>query len=338
VSISKQYYTTASQSILVGLRSSAGLTLRLVATGRQVPVTVVNKLTGLPLANAEIKVLNTSAKTDTHGKMIIVLPTTAAQDNGSVALSGYNTSDVKVEVTSAVVAANTFALTPSGSIYFLSNEHGTIDVVKVNLDGSDRQTVLAGTGKEDASNTVLLASRDWQYLVLKAQRDSAQPALYLIDTANDKTSEFDSGNANFNLIGWYGHGLIYDETKNNVATSQAGHELFKSYDAERGQLNQLDQNQVAGDANNYAYQGFYNFYLLNNQVAYNTQWYAVGTADLSSKTDTIRAITLERSGQKRLSGLYLHRYGVCAGGPIPAQRRLLFAVQLDRQQDDLLQI
>lgn len=298
VLISKQYYTTANQSILVGLRSSAGLTLHLVATGRQVPITVINKLTGLPLANAEIKVLNTSAKTDNHGKTIIVLPTTAAQDGGSVALSGYNTSDVKVEVTSAVVAANTFALTPRGSIYFLSNEHGTIDVVKVNLDGSDRQTVLAGTGKEDASNTVLLASRDWQYLVLKAQRDSAQPALYLINTANDKTSEFDSGNANFNLIGWYGHGLIYDETKNNVATSQASHELLKSYDAERGQLNQLDQNQVAGDANNYAYQAFYNFYLLNNQVAYNTQWYAVGTADLGSKTDTIRAITLNGQVKK----------------------------------------
>jgi len=330
VSISKRYYTTANQPILVGLRPSAGLTLRLVATGRQVPIMVINKLTGLPLANAEIKVLNTSAKTDTHGKTIIVLPTTAAQDSGSVALSGYNTSDVKVEVTSAVVAANTFALTPRGSVYFLSNEHGTIDVVKVNLDGSGRQTVLAGTGKEDAGNTVLLASRDWQYLVLKAQRDSAQPALYLIDTANDKTSEFDSGNANFNLIGWYGHGLIYDETKNNVATSQAGHELLKSYDAERGQLNQLDQNQVAGDANNYAYQGFYNFYLLNNQVAYNTQWYAVGTADLGSKTDTIRAITLSGQIKKDYQAFASTGTGYCASGLVSAQRCLLFALQLHR--------
>lgn len=298
VTVSKQYYTTVNQSFAVGLRSTVAPMLRLVATGRQVPITVINKITGQPLANAEIKVLNTSAKTDKHGRAIIVLPTTATHDSGSLSLSGYNTSNVKVEVTSNIVLVNTFALTPSGNVYFLSNEHGTIDVVKVNLDGTGRQTVLAGTGKEDVNNTVLLASRDWQYLVLKSQRDSAQPALYLINTATGKTSEFDSGNANFNLIGWYGHGFIYDVTKNNVATSQAGHEVLKSYDADRGQLNQLDQNQVTGDANNYAYQGFYNFYLLNNQVAYNTQWYVTGTADLSSKTDTIRAIAPNGQGKK----------------------------------------
>jgi hypothetical protein len=298
LAVTKQYYASVSQSVVVGLRSTTPLTLKLVATGRQVPVTVINKITGLPLANAEIKVLNTNAKTDKHGQAIIVLPVSAKPDSGSVALAGYNTSNVQVAVTSAVVAANKFALTPSGSVYFLSNEHGTIDVVKVNLDGTNRQTVLAGTGKEDLNNTVLLASRDWQYLVLKSQRDSAQPALYLIDTATDKTSEFDSGNANFNLIGWYGHGFIYDVTKNNVATSQAGHEVLKSYDAERGQLNQLDQTQVTGDANNYAYQGFYNFYLLNNLVAYNTQWYTTGTADLSGKTDTIRAVSPSGQGKK----------------------------------------
>jgi len=298
VTVTKQYYTTVNRAVVIGLRSTAALSLKLVATGRQVPLTVVNKITGKPLVNAEIKVLNTSAKTDKYGRAIIVLPTTATFDSGRVSLSGYNTSNVKVAVTSAVVGENTFALTPSGSVYFLSNERGTIDVVKVNLDGSNRQTVLAGTGKEDVNNTVLLASRDWQYLVLKSQRDSAQPALYLIDTATDKTSEFDSGNANFNLIGWYGHGFIYDEIKNNVATSQAGHELLKSYDADRSQLNQLDQNQVDGDVNNYAYQGFYNFYLLNNQVAYSTQWYATGTADLSSKTDTIRAIAPNGQAKK----------------------------------------
>ena len=298
LTISKQYYTTEHQAVMVGLRSGPALTIQLVATGRQVPITVSNKITGQPLANADLKVLNTSVKTDKHGRAVIVLPTTSTHDSGQLSLAGYNNTTVDVVVTSAVEAANSFALTPSGSVYFLSNERGVIDVVKADLDGSHRQTVLAGTGKEDPNNTVLLASRDWQYLVLKSQRDGAQPALYLIDTASDKTSEFDSGNANFNLIGWYGHGFIYDEVKNNVATSQPGRELLKSYNAELGEPNQLDQNQTDGDANNYAYQSFSNFYLLNSLVTYTTQWYVTGTTDLSSKNDTIRAVGLSGQGKK----------------------------------------
>lgn len=296
--ITKQYYTTASRLVMIGLRSTKAPAIHLVATGRQVPITITNKITGQPLAGAEIKVLNTSAKTDGHGRAIIVLPTTASRDSGTVALPGYNEVSVSVAVTGVVVPGNSFALTPSGSVYFLSNEHGTIDVVKANLDGSNRKTVLAGTGKEDPNNTQLLASRDWRYLVLKAQRDGPQAALYLIDGVTDKTSEFDSGNANFNLIGWYGHGFVYDVTKNNVATSQNGHELVKSYDAERDQLNQLDQTQASGDTTNYAYQGFYNFILLDNLVVYTTQWYQNGTVDLSAKTDTIRGITPSGQGKK----------------------------------------
>lgn len=298
LSVTKQYYTTFQRPIMVGLRPVKASEIHLVATGRQVPIRVINKITGQPLAGAEIKVLNTNAKTDARGQATIVLPTTEPRVSGSLALVGYNNSSVSVEVTSQAVAGNSFALTASGSVYFLSNEHGTIDVVKANLDGSNRKTVLSGTGKEDPNNTQLLASRDWQYLVLKSQRDGPQPALYLIDSSTDKTSEFDSGNNNFNLVGWYGHGFVYDVTKNNVATSLSGHELVKSYDAERNQLNQLDQNQAAGDATNYAYQGFANFYLLDNLVTYTTQWYQNGSADLSAKTDTIRALTPSGQGKK----------------------------------------
>jgi len=76
-----------------------------------------------------------------------------------------------VTVTTDKVAANQFKLAPVGKVFFLSNAGGKIDVVSTNLDGTDRKVVLAGTGKEDRNNTVLLASSDWKYLALLSLRD-----------------------------------------------------------------------------------------------------------------------------------------------------------------------
>jgi hypothetical protein len=165
VSISKQYYKSAAAKIFTSLtKSHNSVTIRLVATGRQVPVVVINKITSKPVANAELKVLNTEAMTDKDGKATIVLPAGVVTQHGTVSADGYNQASVTVQVTGQVVAANTYSLTPAGSVYFLSNLSGKIDVVKSDLDGTNRHTVLAGTGYEKLYSTVLLASRDWKYL------------------------------------------------------------------------------------------------------------------------------------------------------------------------------
>ncbi|MEK7599598.1 MAG: hypothetical protein AAB462_00995 [Patescibacteria group bacterium] len=289
--VDKQYYKADATSYFVGFKTAPAPTnIRLVATGRLVPLLITNKVTGLPISGAEIRVLDTTAKTNAKGEAVVALPTTKDSYSAKVSLHGYNTSTVNIQITSSFVKANNFELTPSGKIYFLSNLNGKIDVVKTNLDGTERKTVLAGTGLEDSISTSLLASRDWRYLVLKARRDTPSAALYLIDTNTDKVTQFDNSESDFNLVGWYGHSFVYDLSKKGVPYWQAGRQIVKAYDADNLQLNQLDQNQAEGDAGNYAYQTFYNFYILNGVVSYTTQWNNFGTADISSKTDSIRAI------------------------------------------------
>jgi len=300
LTVSKQYYKTYASKSFVGFKTQP-VTASIVATGRQVPITVTNKISGKPLSGAEIKVLDTTAKTDVHGQAILVLPTKSTSDTGTVSLKGYNQLSATFQVTANKVAANTVELTPAGQVYFLSNLNGTLDVVKTNLDGSGRKVVLAGTGKEDPATTSLLASRDWKYLVLKARRDTAFPSLYIIDTSTDKATQFESGDSSFTLAGWYGHNFMYDVVRNNVSLWQNGHEIIKSYNAEGGQLNQLDQNQAEGAATAYAYQSFSNFYIVNGLLAYNTQWYSFSTGgpyDLSGKNDTIRGVQPNGQGKK----------------------------------------
>jgi hypothetical protein len=298
----KQYYKQTDSKYFVGLKSAKSKTVKLTATGRLVPVTVINKITGQPLKGAEIKVLNTSAKTDNKGRAVIALPAKHDTEKVKLSFSGYNSVETDIQVTDQAVKANNFRLVPAGHIYFLSNLSGTIDVVRTNLDGSARKTVFKGTGKEDARSTSLLASRDWRYAVLKSNREGSQASLFVIDGNNDKVTQFDSSIGNFDLIGWYGHAFIYDLSRDSVSSWQSGRQMLKSYDADHSQLNQLDQTEGEGSSGSYAYQGFFNFYIVNGAVVYNTQWYTFNSSgaayDAGNKNDTIRAAQPDGHGKK----------------------------------------
>lgn len=299
--VSKKYYKTSTKKYFVGFKSIPPTKVNLEATGRQVPITVVNSITNQPVSNADIKILNTAAKTNKDGKATIVLPTNSTDNKATIIAKDYNLKKVSVEVTDQVVKQNTFQITPAGSVYFLSNMSGKIDVVKTSLDGSGRQVVLPGTGKEDGASTSLLVSRDWKYAVLKSRREGARPSLYLIDTSNNKVTLFDGSNSDFELIGWSGNNFVYNLTSNAIPQSQSGHQALKSYDADKQELNQLDQSQVEGNPTSYAYQTLNNFYVVNNVVVYSVQWSGYDETgvgyNLTGKNNAIRGI--QSNGQNK---------------------------------------
>lgn len=299
--IKKQYYKTSEKTVFIGVYDTQDPKLDLQATGRQVPITVINRITGQPVSNAHVSVLSTSVKTDKKGKATIVLPAATSREDTVIKAKGYNTANPYVYITDNVIPENTFALTPVGKVYFLSNQTGKIDVVKTNLDGTDRTVVLAGVGKEEAHNTSLLASRDWRYVLLKAKRDSAQPALYLIDTVDDKVDQIEGGTGNIEMIGWYGHYFMYSITNNSISQSQNGKQVVKSYDADKDELKQIDQTQAEGNTSTYGHQVFNNFHILNNILTYTVQWNAYDATgngfNFAGKNGSIRGV--QPNGQNK---------------------------------------
>jgi hypothetical protein len=248
LTVSKKYYKTASAEVLVPLFKKGSTEVRLTATGRQVPVTVLDKISGKAVANATLQAEGTDVKTDQEGKAILVLPAGKQKVKVSVSADAYNTLASEVEITTSEVAANTFRMVPSGKLYFLSNATGKIDVVKTNLDGSGRETVLAGTGKEDKVTTVMLASRDWKYLALLSKRDGGDHAkLFLIETANDKVTTMDEGVAEFTLSGWYDSHFVYQVERANIQQWQPKKQALKSYDAVNKKITVLDETAAIGD-------------------------------------------------------------------------------------------
>lgn len=304
LSASKRYYERASSSVFVPIADKKdAVRLTIKATGRQVPLSVVNSLTGRPVENVLVKAAGTEIKTDKDGKATLVLPADKPKHPAELSVGKYNSLRTALTVTEAEVPQNKFQLTPSGKVYFLSRKSGRIDVVKTNLDGSERQTVVAGTGREEDNNTILLASRDWKYLAFLSRRDSDKPKLYLIDTSSDKMTVMDEGDATFQLVGWSDRNFVYRVTRNAVKDWQPKKQALKSYNAASAKINVLDENQAEGDQHNSKVQSLNNFYLVGSKVLYTTGWgqyifYYDPAATLAGKTNSIRSVSAA-GGDKR---------------------------------------
>ena len=52
-------------------------------------------------------------------------------------------------------------------------------------------------------------------------------ALYLIDTATDKLTKFDSSEADYTLVGWYDHSFIYALSLSNRRRRKQDSKLYE---------------------------------------------------------------------------------------------------------------
>jgi hypothetical protein len=316
VTVSKRYYAALSQTITVPIFGNTGaFQLRLTATGDQVTVKVINKITGQPLANASVLAGGTTATTGTDGQTTVVIAAGSAGVPATITLDSYNSLSVTIKNTQSGITANTFSLVPAGVVFFLDKRTGKINVMKANLDGSSPAVVLTGTGKESDTGTVLLASRDWKYLALLASRDQANKnKLYLIDTASGKLSTMDQGVDYFNLVGWSGDTFVYTSSKDKVINGKYGQVSIKSYYAPTGRSAIIDQNDTQDvSAIEYVQSNFTQPNLIGPSLIYTKFWNSYGyngpnVPSLAGKTQVFIKAAVDGSGKQTLKSLDATQY------------------------------
>jgi hypothetical protein len=300
LSVVKKYYKTSTESYTVPVFSMAkSASLNLIATGRQITLKVTNKITGDALASVKISSAGTSATTDAQGIAIIILPTTKSTQSASLSLTGFNTSTEAISVNNSN-DDNIYSLTPSGTIYFLSDITGTTNIMESNLDGSGSNIVVPGTGNESSTNTTFLSTTDWQYMALLASRESdGNNRVYIFDDKTKTLKLIDETGISYQFIGWSGHDFFYIVNRQVADYWTPGANVIKSYNADTGKTTTIDQSDGAGD-NQYddLYNNFNNLYIIDGKLIYTKTYYAGQAVDVSNITaDSI--VSSDASGNKK---------------------------------------
>lgn len=270
IKVEKKYYTTIESSYTVPIFGEAKTTIRLKATGRVATVTVKDKISGNPLAGAQVKVSDTSAITDDKGTATIALAIRDADQPGMVTAQGYNDVEIAIS-TKDTNPSQEIALVPNGKTYFISNRTGKYDVMSTTLDGQT-DVVLSGTGSEFAYELGLLASPDRSYLAYNAGREGNKTALYLINTATKELTKVEDSSVG--LIGWIDNTFYYSVY--NVSGLQNVDKRIQliAYNANSKQRTVVDASKLELDgANNPIEQSLSGrFQLVGSRVYYAKCW------------------------------------------------------------------
>ncbi len=307
--VSKKYYRDTSLPYTVPLLTRPGdVQPSLKATGRTVELTVVNSISGVPVAGAQITISGTTALSNDSGIASVILPVKADQQTGTVKKAGYNDAAVAVTVTNSDDQKLNLAFVPSGKLYFLSKRTGVINVNRSNLDGSAPEVIVAGTGQESDYSTVLLATTDWRYLALHTTRDSDKPKIYLIDTSTNKMTVIDEGAANFQLAGWTGHSFVYRADRNTANYWDNKRQALKSFNADTETLTLLDETSGAGSSYyDAAYENIDSIYVLGKTVLYTKTWSVNWPVDDASKKSAIMSVATDGTQKARLKEFALNQ-------------------------------
>ena len=317
--IEKQNYETLEQPVTVEVFSSAQKRdASFKATGRIVQVTITDRLTGKPVTDATISSGNAiHGRTDATGHASVVIPASGEKLVATLAAAKYRTQQVEV-----TPKQDTFQLVPEGMLYFLSKLSGKIDVVKTNLDGSDRKTVVAGTGSEGDNTTLLLAARDWKYLALQSKREAGKrEGLYLLNTTNDGLSVIDNTAGGLTPIGWAGHYFLYTVQRANAQEWEQKAIALKSYNATTGKTITLEENasDPISTSMTALYESLGDYFISEDVLYYTKTWDRYGMTALpkTGKQSVIVSIKPDGSGRKGIKG-----FDAAAIGQIQAKQYL----------------
>jgi len=201
------------RNVVIGWGSNPLGRFALNATGVQYVIEVRDYLSGQPLEGVEATNGRVTAVSDKDGKITLTLESTVVAE-GSIALSksGYRSEAISLNENPEKPTKATMVI--DRKAVFVSRANGKYDLFKSDLDGKNREVLLAATGNEN-SNISLAVSPDGKKAAFISTRDGKRDSggfllssLLLIDIENGKSTTIAEA-AQIQLIDWSGSRVVF---------------------------------------------------------------------------------------------------------------------------------
>ncbi len=191
--------------------------LELKAIGVAASFKIIDFLSSQPITTGQFNVGDLTVKPDEQGIVSFKAP---AQDSNKVQVVS-SMADKYINKTFEVTIGNkedevpNIVFVPAGKHYFMSKRDGALGIYSSNLDGTDIQQLIPGTGKE-SSTTAFTVSPSGKYGVLASTRDGVRNdknillhRIYVIDLEKKQMTRVDEA-PSFEFADWSGDTLVYN--------------------------------------------------------------------------------------------------------------------------------
>lgn len=251
LTVHKIAFATIKKSVSTGLGSNDLGMIALKAVGAQYHFKVTDYISGKPVTIAQAASGQATAVADKKGEIVLTVTDTSADSlSVSITASGYRTATAKVTVGSTQTTP--VALVTSSQNVYISRQTGKYDVYKSDLDGTNKKLLLAATGNENSTNT-LVPNADGQVAALINNRDTTKDSsgyvlqtLTLINVDTGASTVVDHSER-IQPVGWIGDRLVYVAIKAGASAANPSRYLLMSYDYKTNQRLQLDHANAFND-------------------------------------------------------------------------------------------
>ena len=213
LNITRVAFAPLSQKVTIGWGSNPLGEQELKATGVQYVFNVTDFLSGKPVTTATASRGEATAQANEKGVIVLTLEDPEG-DTVTVNLNadGYRSEELTIPATTT--DPQSVKMVPSQPLVYVSKQQGKFDVYKVDVDGKNKKIVLAGTGLERPSMS-LLTNAEGSYSAFVSSREKRYDSenylldtLSLIDLKTGAVKTIDQAQ-NIQLIAWKGDTLVY---------------------------------------------------------------------------------------------------------------------------------
>ena len=233
VSVHKAGFAEIKKQITFSMRTVDLGELDMKATGLQYRLTFTDFLSGKPIEAVEVTSGEATAKSDKKGLAVITLPTDSdSEDVLTVTKNGYRSESLKVSDEKTTLTAS---LVPAQKDIFVQKEDGVYSVFKMDIDGTHRQELLAGTGLETPDISLSVDPAGKRAALVSTRDDKRNKdgyllqALTLIDISTG-TSETIEHAEDIAIVGWHGTTLVYQQTVAGASAANPSRQKLMAYD------------------------------------------------------------------------------------------------------------
>lgn len=234
LTIKRIAFAPYSSKVTIGWGSNPLGSFKIKATGIQYAILVTDYLSGKAIKGAEaITADDVVAQSDKNGKITLTVADTNATKL-SVTVSAPNYRSERLELDAVSAASANIVLVQSQKDVFVSKLSGKYDVYTADIDGQNRKLLLAGTGNENATIS-LVVSPDGHQAALVSTRDNIRDddgfllqALTIINLDEGTGVTVDHAEQ-IQLVDWVGNRLIYRMTLSGASAANPQRNRLISY-------------------------------------------------------------------------------------------------------------